>query len=239
MEEEVKKLREAGFSDEDIRAYMEEQKSSSSSAAPVAPVSPDQMAGEPTKVDETVPDYGGTTETSVGETLGTIGTAVAPYALPVAIGGAGLYGASVLKSGFNAMKESAAARTAQANAQMKMAEGIQQRFDAKQAAQMNRPGAAPTYNVPTGTPRPGSMPVPTTAPAPAPAPAPVAPQISNARSIVQKLALDKIMPAVGNFANKALPAAQLGMGLFYTSPEEIAILKAAEEKKKRAQGIKR
>lgn len=67
----------------------------------------------------------------------------------------------------------------------------------------------------------------------------VAPQMQNARNIVQKLALDKLLPAVGNFASKALPAAQMGMGLFYTSPEEIEILKAAEEKKKRAQGIKR
>lgn len=66
-----------------------------------------------------------------------------------------------------------------------------------------------------------------------------APQISNARNIVQKLALDKLLPAVGNFASKALPAAQVAAGLFYTSPEEIAILKAAEEKKKQAQGIKR
>jgi DNA-binding transcriptional MerR regulator len=252
MEEEVKKLREAGFSDEDIRAYMEEQKSSSSSTAP-APVSPEQSADAPVRVDETVPDYGGTPETSVGETLGTIGTAVAPYALPVAIGGAGLYGASMLKSGFNAMKESAAARTAQANAQMEMAKGIQQRFDETQKAKAAAAAAkeakankamprtfastpststtTPTYNVPTGTPKPITN-------MPAAAPAAVAPQISNARSIVQKLALDKIMPAVGNFASKALPAAQVAAGLFYTSPEEIAILKAAEEKKKRAQGQK-
>lgn len=63
------------------------------------------------------------------------------------------------------------------------------------------------------------------------------PLIANARNIVQQLALNKILPAVGNFASKALPAAQVGAGLFYTSPEEIAILKAAEEKK-RAQGRK-
>jgi len=213
MEEEINKLRQAGFSDEDIRAYMEEQKSSSNSTAP-APVSPEQSADTPIRVDETVPDYGGTTETSFGETLGTVGAAVAPYALPVAIGGAGLYGASTLKSGFDAMKESAAARTAQANAQMKMAEGIQQRFDARQTSQMSK--TAPTYNVPT-----------TTAPA-----APAAPQsrlgvVDQASNIVRKLALSKL-----------LPAAQVGMGLFYTSPEEIATLKAAEELRKK-QGLKR
>jgi len=222
MEEEINKLRQAGFSDEDIRAYMEEQKSSSNSTAP-APVSPEQSADTPIRVDETVPDYGGTTETSFGETLGTVGAAVAPYALPVAIGGAGLYGASTLKSGFDAMKESAAARTAQANAQMKMAEGIQQRFDARQTSQMSK--TAPTYNVPTTTAPAPTYNVPTTT-------APAAPQsrlgvVDQASNIVRKLALSKL-----------LPAAQVGMGLFYTSPEEIATLKAAEELRKK-QGLKR
>jgi len=246
MEEEVKKLREAGFSDEDINAYLQEQKSSTSSTAP-GPVSPEQSADAPVRVDETVPDYGSTPETSWKETIGTFGTAVAPYALPVAIGGAGLYGASTLKSGFNAMKESAAARTAQANAQMEMAKGIQQRFDktqqtreanaaakaAKTAPRTFASTTSQTYNVPTS-----NVPQPVSMPASAPPPT-TAPQISNARNIVQKLALDKILPAMGNMASKALPAAQVAAGLFYTSPEEIAILKAAEEKKKRAQGIKR
>jgi len=34
-------------------------------------------------------------------------------------------------------------------------------------------------------------------------------------------------------ASRALPVAQAGMGLFYTSPEEIATLKAAEERRRR------
>lgn len=236
MEEEVKKLREAGFSDEDIRAYMEEQKSSSSSTAP-APVSPDQVANEPNRVDETVPDYGGTPETSWKETAGTFGTAVAPYAAPVAIGGAGLYGASVAKKGFEAMKSASQARTAQANAQMATAQGLQQRAEQREAARLAKaaPGpVAPQILDSRGQPMRAPAPAPAVAPAPAPAP-----QISNAKNIVQKLALDKLLPAVGNFANKALPAAQVAAGLFYTSPEEIAILKAAEEKKKQAQGIRR
>jgi hypothetical protein len=48
--------------------------------------------------------------------------------------------------------------------------------------------------------------------------------LNQAQSIVQKLALSKL-----------LPAAQIGAGLFYTSPEEIATLKAAEARR-RAQG---
>jgi hypothetical protein len=63
-----------------------------------------------------------------------------------------------------------------------------------------------------------------TAPMTAPAAPQPAPQMQSAQSIVQKLALSKL-----------LPAAQMGAGLFYTSPEEIATLKAAEARK-RAQG---
>jgi hypothetical protein len=230
MDPRIEKLKAAGFSDEDIKEYL--------ASSPPATAAGESVVAEPPSVSMEVPATAPgavAPDMSAAEVAGTVGAAVAPYAVPAALTAGGIYGGSVIKKGFDAMKESAAARTAQANAQMKMAEGIQQRFDAKQAAQMNRPGAAPTYNVPTGTPRPGSMPVPTSAPAAAPAP--VAPQIQNAQSIVQRLALNKILPAVSNFANKALPAAQVGMGLFYTSPEEIAILKAAEEKK-RAQGRK-
>jgi len=57
--------------------------------------------------------------------------------------------------------------------------------------------------------------------------------ISNAQSIVQKLALDKVLKGAGIAAG----AYQLGQGLFGTSPEEIAIMKEAEARK-RAQGWK-
>lgn len=228
MDPRIEKLKAAGFSDEDIKEYLAESPPATAAGESVVNEPPSvSMEVPPTAPGAVAPDSG------VMETLGTVGAAVAPYAVPAALTAGGIYGGSVIKKGFDAMKESAAARTAQANAQMKMAEGIQQRFDAKQAAQMTRPGAAPTYNVPTSN-------VPRPAPAPTmPAPAAPAPQIQNAQSIVQRLALNKLLPAVGNFASKAMPAAQVGMGLFYTSPEEIEILKAAEEKKKRAQGIKR
>jgi len=71
--------------------------------------------------------------------------------------------------------------------------------------------------------------VPTQAPVAQPAPQMSAPaagvkagsMLDNAGQIVRKLALSKV-----------LPAAQVGAGLFYTSPEEIATLKAAEARKK-------
>lgn len=45
--------------------------------------------------------------------------------------------------------------------------------------------------------------------------------VDAATKIVRSLALSKL-----------LPAAQVGMGLFYTSPEEVATLKAAEQRRK-------
>jgi len=91
-----------------------------------------------------------------------------------------------------------------------------------------------------GTPGPvvPTAPAPMAAPAPAPmaAPAPQAPaqvpQISSAKSIVQKLALDKIMRGAGAVAKMAGPATGMAMNLFGTSPEEIATLKAAEARRK-------
>lgn len=57
--------------------------------------------------------------------------------------------------------------------------------------------------------------------------------MSQARNIVQKLALDKVLKGAGVAAG----AYELGKGLFGTSPEEIEILKQAEARK-RAQGWK-
>jgi hypothetical protein len=57
--------------------------------------------------------------------------------------------------------------------------------------------------------------------------------MNAARNIVQKLALDKVMKGAGILGAGAL----IGSQLMYTSPEEIAVLKAAEAKR-RAQGWK-
>lgn len=74
-------------------------------------------------------------------------------------------------------------------------------------APSNPPTSNPSYTVPSSSAspagiRPGSV-------------------LDNANQLVRKLALSKL-----------LPAAQVGAGLFYTSPEEIATLKAAEQRRK-------
>jgi hypothetical protein len=227
MEEEVKKLREAGFSDEDIRAYMEEKKSSSSSTAP-APVSPDQVASEPNKVDETVPDYGGTPETSWKETLGTIGTAVAPYALPVALGTAGLAtGAGLYKFGSKALDvgRSISDQMAQRNAIEATRETRLANRPGFGGTPRTAPASAPTYNVPTNNaPRPVSM------PASAQPPTTASPAAAQQSGIIQrgmdyanqmrKVAADKVMqgvraaaPIAENVAGAARAVAPAAIGL--------------------------
>jgi hypothetical protein len=212
----------AGYTEEEIDAYEAQQTGTPEVVS---------VEGEPPPPPPPAPDQGSAAP-GVMETAVNVAGVAAPYVMPAALTAGAIYGGSVAKKGFDAMKESAAARTAQANAQMAATQGLQQRFEQREAARAAKaaPGpVAPQVLDSRGQP----MRAPATMPPPAAA-AP-APQISNARSIVQKLALDKLMPAVGNFASKALPAAQMASGLFYTSPEEIAILKAAEEKK-RAQG---
>jgi hypothetical protein len=68
-----------------------------------------------------------------------------------------------------------------------------------------------------------AQPAPAAQPAPSPYGAKPGSVLDNASQIVRKLALSKI-----------IPAAEVAQGLFYTSPEEIATLKAAEERRKRA-----
>lgn len=249
MEEEVKKLREAGFSDEDIRAYMQEQQSGGAATSSAAPISPEQAAnGEPVRADETVPDYGGTIAPSFTETLGTAATAAAPYAVPAIVGGTALYGGSVAKKGFDAMKASANARTAQANAQMAATQGLQQRFEAREAARVAAQAAKapgmPASQILDAQGRPMQAPPATqpramTAPAAAPA-APVVggPAAQQGADFINRITKQfapmaaKVAPVLSGL-NRALPAAQIGTGLFYTSPEEIATLKAAEERRRR------
>ena len=62
--------------------------------------------------------------------------------------------------------------------------------------------------------------------------------VNPTSNIVSKLALSKVMQGMGGAALKnAGPLASMASNLFYTSPEEVAVLKAAEEKK-RASGWK-
>lgn len=70
---------------------------------------------------------------------------------------------------------------------------------------------------------------------PLPAPSMMQQGMNYAKQM-QQIAASKVMPAL-NAASKAIIPAQMAMGVGYTSPEEIATLKAAEARK-RAQGWK-
>jgi len=140
------------------------------------------------------------------QAVGTgVAAAVAPYALaaPAAYGGYRMY---------NAAKQGAEAAKALADAKMASEQGIAQRALAKAGAGMSPPMPAQTLG-------------PTT-------PVQPVPQMQAAKSIVQKLALDKVMQGAGAVAKMAGPATGMAMNLFGTSPEEIAILKAAEARKR-------
>lgn len=92
MEEEIKKLREAGFTDADIQAYMNDQQSRKGQPQAVDPAKVDMT--QPPLADEKVPAYGAPPGTSALEDVATIGTAVAPYAGPAALAALGIYGAA-------------------------------------------------------------------------------------------------------------------------------------------------
>lgn len=84
-------------------------------------------------------------------------------------------------------------------------------------------GGKPNLSVQTG----GAAPVAPQAPASPPS------QITAAQSIIQKLALDKVLKGAGIAAG----AYGMGQGLFGTSDEEVAVMRQAEARK-RAQGWK-
>lgn len=218
MEEEIKKLRDAGFSDADIRTYMDSQQSSSTT--PTGPVNPAQVSDSSNipRADETVPDYGATAAPSAGETAGTVAAAVAPYAGPAALsalGGGAAYGAykfgsKVLDVGRGLGEQMAQRNVIEAGREARLAN--RPGFGGTPGAAPTAP--APTYNVPTGQPPQTRMPVPGTPPAPvapaAPAAAPAAPNVMQrgmdyARQM-QKIAAEKVVQgtrAVAPYAKTA------------------------------------
>jgi len=131
MEEEIKKLREAGFTDADIQAYMNDQKSRQGQPQAVDPAQVDNS--QPPIVDEKVPAYGAPPGTSMLEGVATVGAAVAPYALPAALaaaGGGGAYG--LYKFGSKALDVGRGV-----NEQMVQRNAIEA---AREARMANRPG---------------------------------------------------------------------------------------------------
>lgn len=182
-EQDVAKLKAAGFTDADIAEYQANEGKQGASAAPVnpqAPVSQDLPEIDVTQKSETLKnaEQAGVATTNEGSWKSdamALGSAVAPYVLPVAGGALGLYGAGKvggwgreIGKGVQAMAE---AQRASAAAQQATAEGLQQRFNQRMAAQQGARPLSPvnpqaTYNVPTQN-------VPQTR---APIPGPVAPQ---------------------------------------------------------------
>jgi hypothetical protein len=199
-EQQVAKLRAAGFSDTDINDYAANESKQAAGPQPVdpnaAPTS-DLPEIDVTQKSDTVrnAEAAGVSTTNTGSYLSdaaAAGAALAPYAAGVGLTGAGLYGASVAKKGFDAMRSASDARTAQANAQMAQAQGLQQRFEAREAARaakaMPTPTAGPQILNASGQPM---RPVGPVAPAPAmaaPAPAMAAPAAApaSAPSVMQR-----------------------------------------------------
>ena len=141
-EEQIAKLRAAGFSDTDINEYAANESKQTAGKQPVDPNA--APTSDLPEIDVTQKsdilknaEAAGVSTTNPGSYLAdaaALGAAAAPYVVPAALTAGGIYGASVAKQGFNAMKAAADARTAQANAQMAQTQGLQQRFDAREAA---------------------------------------------------------------------------------------------------------
>jgi hypothetical protein len=221
---------QAGYSEEEIDAYLREEASKKKQAP--APAATSDTPPDSTTV---VPEAGG----GVAGAVTTGALAAAPYVGSAALGAGGLYGARVLKQGFDAMQSANAARAMQAEAAMAQAQaqnaatqGLQQRFDARMAQQAGQavrpvaPGAAPTYNVPTSNmpqvARPvapmGGAPAPVAPAAPAPAVAPQAAAgageaslIDKTTAMIRQLAANKVL---GNMVKGGV-----GAGLAMYSPD--------------------
>ena len=230
--------KQAGYSDEEIDAYLQSQPQQEKPGGAIKPgdtVVSDTEPPPPTSVVSTAGGGG------FGSAAMTTALAAAPIAVPAALGAAGLYGGSVLKNAYKAYN----ARTA---ADRASAAELHNRFEQRMAPagpvaptptqtvptgqQMNRPMptgmATPTQTVPMGAPMGAPQPAPMAAPTAAPS---VLQRGMDISSQIRQLAASRVLPAV-NMASKALLPAQIAMGVGYTSPDEIAVLKAAEAKKR-------
>jgi hypothetical protein len=211
------KARAAGYSDEEIDAFEAEeaQKDQGSWEAPPPPP-PDADQGEASGI-------------SFGEVASTVAAGAAPYAVPVGLGAAGLYGAAKVGGwGSNlaqsardvagAMKERTAVEAAR---EARMA----QRPGFGGTPKTTTPGPRVSYNVPTQTmpstqspvsqmARPVSAPVaPSAAPVTAPAAAPAQPGIlqrgMDYASKMREIAANKVMNNAGLIKQAGVGAAAL------------------------------
>ena len=216
MEEEIKKLREAGFTDADIQTFVNDQKSRAGQPSAVDPAQVD--TSQPAVADEKVPAYGAPPDTSALETVATGAAALAPYALPAALGAAGLgTGVGLYKFGSKALDvgRDVGKQMAQSNA-----------IEAARAARLsNRPGfggvpqaapapsAGPQIVNASGQPmRPVAGPVAPAVAPPAPAmaaPAPTAAQPNMMQrgmdyaSKMREVAAQRVLPVMGQAGQMA------------------------------------
>lgn len=155
-EQDIQKLRAAGFSDDDIRDYMANQQRQPQAGARPAPTAPAQAADQGADLDPNAPSetlararaQGVPTEGRESSFIGDVMTAApvlaAEYAVPLAAaagGGAALYGANQLRQG---MQARAGAQAAQAAAQQATAAAqaaqAQAALEQARAAQMQAQG---------------------------------------------------------------------------------------------------
>jgi hypothetical protein len=240
-EQEIQKLRAAGFTDDDIREYSSSQ--TSRSTQPGSQSQADQRDARGPELDPTAPsetlsrarESGVPTEGRESSFLSDVAT-IAPvvagqYAVPIAAaagGGAALYGANQLRKGMQAragaQTATAAAQQAQAQAMMEQAraaqmqsQGLQDRFAQRQATQTARVAPGSQLLGPNGQPmRPVA---PQMAPPAAPAMAPPAPTMAPpvAAPAAQPSMLNRMVSAAAPYARTAArvagPAAVMYEGL--------------------------
>lgn len=199
----------AGYSEEEIDAYLQtlppEERQSTSAPTTAAAAEPPPPPTAP------LAQAG---EGSIIPALATAGLAAAAGAKAVGLPTAVAYG---LRGGFRKGAEVMDLARTGVNALQQQAATYAQ----TEARLQQRPGFGGPVN-------PATM--PTAAPMPTPAANP-----NMLQRAMQYVAASKVLPMAGAALSRGLPAAQAAAGLFYTSPEEIAILKAAEERKRRAQ----
>ena len=233
--------KQAGYTDEEIDAYLQSQPQEETPGGAIKPGETVASNTEPPPPTSIVNTAGGG---GVASAAMTTALAAAPIAVPAALGAAGLYGGSVLKNAYTAYN----ARTA---ADRATAAEFHNRFKTRMAP-AGPVAPTPTQNVPMGQQMNSTMTtgmatptqtVPMGASMGAPQPAPMATPTAapsmlqrgmDISSQIRQLAASRVLPAV-NMASKALLPAQMAMGVGYTAPDEIAVLKAAEAKK-RAKG---
>lgn len=94
--------KQAGYSDEEIDAYLQSQPKQEKPDGPVAPGATTETSTEPPPPSTVIGETGG-----IMPAVATAGMAVAPYVVPAALAGAGLYGATKIGGWANELGKTA------------------------------------------------------------------------------------------------------------------------------------